>query len=452
MKTINDMKAIVNTCEHPLIIRKQININRYITIANGKIIANADDSIDGFSIKMQNGLVSGFASAPISMEVKLLDLCNRAKSNLCDISDKMEWKRTTSSDFVDEKINETKTLSGNMEEKIYEFDYILNNIVDNNVERSISLVTYYVQKDMVVTDKCVNKNYQLVSFLLLQISLEENDKKITINRLTGWNGNVEDANRDAITSFFKESYCMLQDRKNTVPVKAGKKDIILSCKMTGILVHEAIGHIAEADNILAGSVAKNLLGKKVCSSKINITDFANHYRGKELAVPIYYDDEGNKAQDVEIIKSGIFTQLMTDYYTSYMFKINSSGNARASVYSDQPLVRMRNTAMLPGDDDIFDMVASIQDGYYIADGVSGQSDLSGDFNIIPSVVYEIKNGKIGKAVESCRLTGNCFDVLNSISMVSNRFDWYMGMCMKEQELVVSNGGPDIKCVMQIGEM
>jgi TldD protein len=33
-------------------------------------------------------------------------------------------------------------------------------------------------------------------------------------------------------------------------------------------------------------------------------------------------------------------------------------------YSDEPLIRMRNTIIVPGQDNLADMIASIEDGYY----------------------------------------------------------------------------------------
>ena len=48
-----------------------------------------------------------------------------------------------------------------------------------------------------------------------------------------------------------------------------------------------------------------------------------------------------------------------------LFGVPPTGNARAYTFSDEPLIRMRNTAILPGKDKLDDMIASIEDGYYL---------------------------------------------------------------------------------------
>ncbi len=40
---------------------------------------------------------------------------------------------------------------------------------------------------------------------------------------------------------------------------------------------------------------------------------------------------------------------------------------------------MRNTAVLPGGDRLEDMIASVDDGYYLLDTNNGQADTTGEF-------------------------------------------------------------------------
>ena len=46
------------------------------------------------------------------------------------------------------------------------------------------------------------------------------------------------------------------------------------------------------------------------------------------------------------------------------FGVKPQGNARGYLFSDEPLIRMRNTGILPGKDKLEDMIASIEDGYF----------------------------------------------------------------------------------------
>ena len=57
------------------------------------------------------------------------------------------------------------------------------------------------------------------------------------------------------------------------------------------------------------------------------------------------------------------------------FGTGPTGNARAYAFSDEPLVRMRNTAFLPGQHSLEEMIASIEDGYYLIETNNGQAIL-----------------------------------------------------------------------------
>ncbi len=65
--------------------------------------------------------------------------------------------------------------------------------------------------------------------------------------------------------------------------------------------------------------------------------------------------------------------------------------------------------------------------------------------------YEIKNGKLGKAIKETTVSGVAFDLLKTISMVSDEINWSCaGMCGKKQMIPVGMGGPAIKCKVNIG--
>jgi len=65
--------------------------------------------------------------------------------------------------------------------------------------------------------------------------------------------------------------------------------------------------------------------------------------------------------------------------------------------------------------------------------------------------YEIKNGELGRALLDTTISGVAFDVLSSVTMVSDDFKWVSGgMCGKKQPIPTGMGGPAIKCAVNIG--
>ena len=246
-------------------------------------------------------------------------------------------------------------------------------------------------------------------------------------------------------------YEQLMQKREGVYADAGEKTVILGGMMTGMLSHEAVGHTVEADLVLGGSVAAHNLNKRVASDLVTLTDFAHTAFGKECPLPVYTDDEGTEAKDVTLIKDGILTGYMNSRESAQHFGMEPRGNARAWLFSDEPLIRMRNTAVHPGRDKLEDMIASIDDGYYLIDSGNGQADTTGEFMFGVTMGYEIKGGKIGKALLDTTISGVAFDMLQTVDMVSDTVAWASsGFCGKKQPMPVGMGGPALRCRVKIG--
>ena len=97
------------------------------------------------------------------------------------------------------------------------------------------------------------------------------------------------------------------------------------------------------------------------------------------------------------------------------------------------------------------MISSIEDGYYLIRPSNGQADTTSEFMFGVVLGYEIKNGKLGRAILDTTISGLAFDVLKTVTMVSNDMKWLVsGMCGKKQPMPVGMGGPAIKCRVNIG--
>jgi len=229
------------------------------------------------------------------------------------------------------------------------------------------------------------------------------------------------------------------------------KDVILDADLAGILAHEAIGHTTEADLVLGGSVAREYMGRQVASELVTLIDYANSVEGKTCPVPVYIDDEGTPSEDTVIIKDGELKSFMHNKDSARHFETTPTGNARAYAFSDEPLIRMRNTAFVPGTSSLDEMISSIDDGYYLTKSSNGQADSTSEFMFGIAMGYEIKNGKIGRAIKETTISGIAFDVLKTVDMISEEMSWSAGgMCGKKQWIPVGMGGPAIKCKVNIG--
>ena len=150
-------------------------------------------------------------------------------------------------------------------------------------------------------------------------------------------------------------------------------------------------------------------------------------------------------------KKGAFKGYMNNRELASHFGHETTGSARAFDYMDEPLIRMRNTMILPGQSKLEEMIASIDDGYYFLQSSNGQADLTSEFMFGVTMGYEVKNGKLGKAVKDTTISGVAFDMLDTVDMISDEFHVACsGFCGKKQRMIVSHGGPSLKCRLHVG--
>ena len=125
-------------------------------------------------------------------------------------------------------------------------------------------------------------------------------------------------------------------------------------------------------------------------------------------------------------------------------------DAQAHLKSLQ-LQEERLLAILEKADKLEDIIASVEDGYYLIDTTNGQADTTGEFMFGISMGYEIKKGKLGRALLDTTISGVAFDMLGTVDMVSDTMEWTSsGFCGKKQPMPVGMGGPALRCKVMIG--
>jgi TldD protein len=246
-------------------------------------------------------------------------------------------------------------------------------------------------------------------------------------------------------------YAHLQAKSQAVPARGGIHTVVMAPDLAGILAHEAMGHPCEADLVLGGAVTGQLVGQRVASDLVGMVDVAHTFRGQETMVPVYCDDEGTPAQDAVLIERGMLKGFMSSRETAAQLGVTATGSARAYAPADEPLVRMRNTVILPGESRLEDMIAGVDDGYYLMRTSNGQADSTTEFMFGITLGYEIRAGKLGRAIRDTTVSGSAIKVLQSVDAVSSDVDWSCsGYCGKKQVMVVSMGGPALRAQAHLG--
>jgi len=225
------------------------------------------------------------------------------------------------------------------------------------------------------------------------------------------------------------------------PPKGGTFPAVLGPNVVGVLVHEAFGHLAEADLTLSGSVLLNKLGKKIASEEVTIYDDGTI----EGAFGSFkYDDEGIQAQKTLLVKNGVVVGLMHNRETAKKFNAEPTGNARAEDFRVEPIIRMRNTFMEPKDYNFEELLEGVKFGYYLKSFRGGQANLDGTFQVGVQEAYEIVKGEVGGPVRNVSISGNTLQTLLQVDAVGKDFELGPGRCGKGQTAFVSDGGPHIR--------
>ena len=228
---------------------------------------------------------------------------------------------------------------------------------------------------------------------------------------------------------------------NAKPPKGGGFPVVLGPNVVGVFVHEAFGHLAEADLALSGGVLADNLGKKIASEVVTFYDDGtiNGAFGS-----FKYDEEGVSAKKTLLIKDGVVTGLMHNRETAQKFNAEPTGNARAEDFRVEPIIRMRNTYMTPRDHSFEELIEDIRYGYYFESFRGGQANLDGTFQVGIQEAYEIVNGELGEPVRDASISGNTLETLLKVDAVGKDFELNAGRCGKGQTAFIGDGGPHIR--------
>jgi TldD protein len=228
------------------------------------------------------------------------------------------------------------------------------------------------------------------------------------------------------------------DAKNP---KGGYFPVILGPSVVGVFVHEAFGHLAEADLALSGGILSNNLGKKIGS---NLVTFYDDGTIEGTFGAFKYDDEGVPSHKTELLKDGVVTGLMHNRETAQKFGVEPTGNSRAEDFRVEPIIRMRCTYMDPRDQTLEELLEGVKQGYFFKSFRGGQANIDGTFQVGIQEGYEILKGEIGAPVRNASISGNTLETLHKVDAVSKDFFLEPGRCGKGQTAFICDGGPNVR--------
>lgn len=228
-------------------------------------------------------------------------------------------------------------------------------------------------------------------------------------------------------------------------VKGNTYTVVIDPILTGLFVHEAFGHLSEADMAYENPDLLEVmtLGRRFGPKELQIFDGAapQGHRGS-----YFYDDEGTPATTTQVIKDGVLVGRLHSRETAGKLDEAPTGNARCLSYHYPPIVRMTNTWIERGKTPVADLFSGIKEGVYARNWLGGMTN--GEmFTFSAGEAWMIRNGKIAEPVKDVTLSGNVFQTLADIEAIGDDFYWdESGGCGKggQNGLAVGCGGPSLR--------
>ncbi|MDF1538229.1 MAG: TldD/PmbA family protein [Candidatus Thorarchaeota archaeon] len=257
----------------------------------------------------------------------------------------------------------------------------------------------------------------------------------------GVRGGYEEMLKDAPQTIGETAAKHVVALLDSVTAKGGTFDVVMDPILNGMMVHEAFGHACEADNWPAhATVLEDKVGERVGPNHLNLSDDPTMpgERGS-----FSYDWEGTKAVKRFLVKEGILTELLHSLETASRLDMKPNGAARAQSFMHEPLPRMSNTFMEPGDWDVDELIQDTKHGILLCSFNYGYTEpAKGQFMFQASHGYMIENGEIRTMVRDVSLAGQILDVLAKVDAVANDFEMDAGTCGKAGQMIPDmSGGP-----------
>jgi predicted Zn-dependent protease len=231
-------------------------------------------------------------------------------------------------------------------------------------------------------------------------------------------------------------------------VRGGTYPVILDNELAGVFVHEAFGHLSEADFVYENPQAREMmtLGRRFGKPVLNVGD---NGAAAGLRGTLPYDDEGTPTQDTPLIKEGILVGRLHSRETAAKLGERPTGNARAISFRHPPIVRMTNTYIAPGKtgETFDDLIRDVRLGVYACGAFGGQTMLE-NFSFTAAWGQMIRDGQVAELVKDVVLAGNLFQTLDRIDHIAGDFTWNQmgGGCGKGGQfpLPVTEGAPHVR--------
>jgi TldD protein len=436
-------------------VKVEKDIGNAVAIKNAMIDALIYDEDEGLCVRILTKEGIGFASTNT--------LENKDAKNIVDKAYKMAHssRRKTPISFVEEKAAEDKWTA---EQKIRLADIS----VEQRVKDILEIDSYLNSLDVKMTGRilniadgvgekyfCNSEGSKISSvlpsmFANIYITVSADGQSEMAYSDYGYTGGWEGLEKLQIKETMGHDAQVLDKMiREGKKLPEGKMDLICGPQVTGIASHESCGHPMEGDRIngremsQAGKsfVTKELLGQRIGSDAVTIIDDPTLPNSAGFYL---YDEEGVKARPRYLYRNGVINEFLHNRESAAIMGQRSNAASRSVGYNREPIVRMANTYLAPGDYSDDELLEGVKKGVWMESFNEWNIDDT-RFNqkYVGREAYVIENGERKYPVKGCVIETTTRKFWSAVDAVSKRLEFTAATCGKgdpEQGIPVFTGG------------
>lgn len=202
-------------------------------------------------------------------------------------------------------------------------------------------------------------------------------------------------------------------------IETGSMNVVFTHFALQQLLYFTLINAVNADYVQRNqSALKGKIGSKVASEKVSIYDDGLMDGGIRTW---RFDGEGVPQQKTLVIEKGVLRSFIYDNYSAKKEGKESTGNGSRPGYLSTPSVDSTNFHILPGRKSAEELVREAEDGLlvYSVQGAHSSNPASGEFSVVASPAWKIKNGEVAHASKGVMVAGDIFQVLMNVSQLAS---------------------------------
>ncbi|MGC8974010.1 MAG: TldD/PmbA family protein [Thermoproteus sp.] len=429
-------------------VRWQSDQGRWAGYRNGQFEFSGSAKASGFAVRAVAGGGLGFAATPKAAAEDLLAAVERAVK-LAKAAGAMRRRPV---ELSEERLAVVRYELPPIEIDLEDYLAELDSKADKRVSVRRFVGGVWTTEKWVVTSDGANAYSKVPRVFVFGLLIGHEPSKGSLQRDVSAGG-TSARSLEGFDEFVAEEsrkVVELLDKARAAP--PGRYDLVFSPEMAGIFVHESVGHPFELDRIFgregaeAGEsyVKPQNLAVEVGSGLVNVVD--------DPTIPGTYgfylvDEEGVPARPKWLLRGGKAAEFITNRQYAAVVGVHSNAGARASAFDREPIPRMSNTYLVPGDWKPEEIIRDTKRGIYVASYTEWNIDdvrQAGRYGFFEA--YMIENGELKEPVRGF-LEVDTKELWSNVDAVGRDFKLYVGTCGKgnpPQGVPVTMGGPTFR--------